>query len=88
MPAKVTADRPRRADARRNRERLLEAARREFARSGVDVPLAAVARAAEEAGPIDILVNSAAVVTVGPTAEQDVASYDSAFDVNVRAPYS
>ena len=44
-------------------------------------------RLAKEAGPIDILVNNAAVVTVGPTAEQDVGSYDSAFDVNVRAPY-
>jgi NAD(P)-dependent dehydrogenase (short-subunit alcohol dehydrogenase family) len=46
-----------------------------------------VRRLANEAGPIDILVNNAAVVTVGPTAEQDVESYDAAFDVNVRAPY-
>lgn len=35
-----------RADARRNRELLLETARRLFAESGADVPLAAVAKAA------------------------------------------
>jgi AcrR family transcriptional regulator len=37
---------PRRADARRNRERLIEAARTLFAESGTSVPLAAVAKAA------------------------------------------
>src|SRR6185503_16700232 len=36
----------RRSDARRNRERLIEAARTLFAREGTGVPLAAVAKAA------------------------------------------
>src|SRR3954452_23832476 len=37
---------PKRVDARRNRERLIEAARALFAEQGTSVPLAAVARAA------------------------------------------
>ena len=37
---------PGRADARRNRERLIEAARALFAEQGTAVPLAAVAKAA------------------------------------------
>src|SRR5262245_25964077 len=37
---------PRRADARRNRARLIDAARELFAESGTSVPLAAVAKAA------------------------------------------
>jgi NAD(P)-dependent dehydrogenase (short-subunit alcohol dehydrogenase family) len=46
-----------------------------------------VARLAEAAGDVDVLVNNAGVVTVGATADQDVASYETAFAVNVRAPY-
>ncbi|MBL7495954.1 TetR/AcrR family transcriptional regulator [Frankia sp. CNm7] len=42
----MTATRPLRADARRNRERLLEVAVREFSRDGPDVPLEAIAKAA------------------------------------------
>lgn len=41
-----TGGSPRRADARRNRERLIEAARRLFAEAGTTVPLAEVAKAA------------------------------------------
>jgi AcrR family transcriptional regulator len=41
-----TIPEPKRADARRNRERLLAAARTLFAESGADVPLAAAAKAA------------------------------------------
>ena len=37
---------PLRADARRNRERLIEAARKLFAEAGTGVPLATVAKAA------------------------------------------
>ncbi|MFE1026593.1 TetR/AcrR family transcriptional regulator [Streptomyces sp. NPDC058818] len=40
------ADRDLRADARRNRERVLEAARETFAAQGVDAPMSAVARRA------------------------------------------
>ena len=46
-----------------------------------------IRRLADEAGAVDILVNNAALITVGATAEQDVESYDAAFAVNVRAPY-
>jgi AcrR family transcriptional regulator len=42
----VSADRPQRADAVRNRERLLEAAAAEFAAKGADVPLEDIARTA------------------------------------------
>jgi AcrR family transcriptional regulator len=41
------ADRPIRADARRNRERLLEVAVRAFSQEGADVPLDAIAKEAE-----------------------------------------
>ncbi|WP_306320336.1 MULTISPECIES: TetR/AcrR family transcriptional regulator [unclassified Streptomyces] len=44
--AKAAAERPARADARRNRERLLAAARTAFTRDGTTVPLDAVAREA------------------------------------------
>ncbi|HEX4482361.1 MAG TPA: SDR family oxidoreductase [Solirubrobacteraceae bacterium] len=42
---------------------------------------------AEAAGEVDILVNNAAAIAVGPTREQDVESLDASFDVNVRAPF-
>jgi AcrR family transcriptional regulator len=47
-PAHTTADPPPdlRADARRNRERVLEAARQVFAAQGVDAPMSTVARRA------------------------------------------
>ena len=42
---------------------------------------------AETAGDVDILVNNAAVFPGAPTTAQDIASFDSAFAANVRAPY-
>ena len=47
----------------------------------------AVQQLADEAGPVDILVNNASVVTFAPTAEQELGVYDTAFAVNVRAPF-
>lgn len=50
----------------------------------------AIARAVGETvaalGGIDILVNSAAIGTYGPTVETDVAAYQAMMDINVRAP--
>jgi AcrR family transcriptional regulator len=45
-PSAPTADRPQRADARRNRERILEAAREVFAESGLDAQMEDLARSA------------------------------------------
>ncbi len=47
----------------------------------------AVQRLAEDAGTVDILVNNAGVVPFSATADQDLADYDAAFAVNVRAPF-
>ncbi|PZT70700.1 TetR family transcriptional regulator [Streptomyces sp. SW4] len=44
--SRITAQEKVRADARRNRERLLDAARAVFAERGIDAPMAAVARRA------------------------------------------
>jgi NAD(P)-dependent dehydrogenase (short-subunit alcohol dehydrogenase family) len=44
-------------------------------------------RLADAAGEVDILVNNAAFAAGGPSVEQDVASYEASFAVNVRAPY-
>ncbi|MDG4833224.1 SDR family NAD(P)-dependent oxidoreductase [Solwaraspora sp. WMMD1047] len=46
-----------------------------------------VRRLADEAGPVDILVNNAVAYTMAPTVEQDLDEYDAAFAVNVRAPF-
>jgi NAD(P)-dependent dehydrogenase (short-subunit alcohol dehydrogenase family) len=42
---------------------------------------------AEQAGPVDILINNAGISWSGPTAELDVATFDRLFTANVRAPY-
>jgi NAD(P)-dependent dehydrogenase (short-subunit alcohol dehydrogenase family) len=42
---------------------------------------------AEQAGPVDVLVNNAGFSWNGPTAELDVATFDRIFAANVRAPY-
>ncbi|HEX3873437.1 MAG TPA: SDR family oxidoreductase [Solirubrobacteraceae bacterium] len=49
--------------------------------------LVAVRRLADDAGDVDILVNNAAAFAVGPTVDQDSASFDESFDANVRGPY-
>src|SRR6201995_4281066 len=46
-----------------------------------------VRRLAEQAGEVDVLVNNAASLTPAPTLEQNVESFDTIFDVNVRAPF-
>jgi NAD(P)-dependent dehydrogenase (short-subunit alcohol dehydrogenase family) len=42
---------------------------------------------AEQAGPVDVLVNNAGFSWFGPTAELDVASFDRLFAANVRSAY-
>jgi NAD(P)-dependent dehydrogenase (short-subunit alcohol dehydrogenase family) len=42
---------------------------------------------AEQAGPVDVLVNNAGFSWFGPTAELDVATFDRLFTANVRAAY-
>jgi NAD(P)-dependent dehydrogenase (short-subunit alcohol dehydrogenase family) len=49
--------------------------------------LDSVGRLAEQAGDVDILVNNAGTFDFLPTAEQDVASFETMFQVNVRAPF-
>jgi NAD(P)-dependent dehydrogenase (short-subunit alcohol dehydrogenase family) len=46
-----------------------------------------VQRLAEQAGPVDVLVNNGGFSWFGPTAELDVATYDALFASNVRASY-
>ncbi|MER6142476.1 SDR family oxidoreductase [Streptomyces sparsogenes] len=48
---------------------------------------AGVRELVEEAGAVDILINNASAMTFSPTTAQDLASYDAAFAVNVRAPF-
>ncbi|MFE6164723.1 SDR family NAD(P)-dependent oxidoreductase [Streptomyces sp. NPDC056486] len=48
---------------------------------------AGVWQLAEDAGAVDILINNASVMTFSPTTGQDLAGYDAAFAVNVRAPF-
>ncbi|MFC4907410.1 SDR family NAD(P)-dependent oxidoreductase [Actinomadura gamaensis] len=47
----------------------------------------AVQQLADDAGKVDVLVNNAGVVPFGATTEQDIADFDAAFAVNVRAPF-
>jgi NAD(P)-dependent dehydrogenase (short-subunit alcohol dehydrogenase family) len=49
--------------------------------------LESVANLAEEADNIDVLVNNAGTWAFMPTTEQDVASFESMFDVNVRGTF-
>src|SRR5918997_386533 len=46
-----------------------------------------VARVIEQAGEVDVLVNNAGVFPGGPTHEVNEATFDSAFAVNVKAPF-
>ncbi|MEU6852965.1 SDR family oxidoreductase [Actinacidiphila alni] len=49
--------------------------------------LDSVRRLAEEAADVDVLVNNAGIFDFAPTGEQEAASYEEMFRVNVRAPY-
>ncbi|HEX4191185.1 MAG TPA: SDR family oxidoreductase, partial [Marmoricola sp.] len=49
--------------------------------------LASIEALAREAGDVDILVNNAATFPGAPLVDQDVATFEAAFDLNVRAPY-
>ena len=49
--------------------------------------LDSVTELAREAADVDVLVNNAGVFAFMPTADQDVASFESIFDVNVRGPF-
>jgi NAD(P)-dependent dehydrogenase (short-subunit alcohol dehydrogenase family) len=44
-------------------------------------------RAAELAGPVDVLVNSAGVFPFGPTEKTTEQQFDEVFALNVKAPY-
>ena len=46
-----------------------------------------VKRLANEAGPVDILINNAGFALFGPTAQLDVERFDALFASNVRAPF-
>ncbi|XUL85406.1 SDR family NAD(P)-dependent oxidoreductase [Streptomyces galilaeus] len=48
---------------------------------------AALRRLADEAGPVDILVNNAAIFPGAPTVDQDLDTLDESLAANVRAPY-
>ncbi|GIH25881.1 3-oxoacyl-ACP reductase [Acrocarpospora phusangensis] len=49
--------------------------------------LASVAALAEQAGPVDVLVNNAGSFPAAPTVEQDVPGFEMVFNTNVRGPY-
>lgn len=46
-----------------------------------------VARLGQEAAAADVLINNAGAFAFSPTADQDVASFESMFDVNVRGTF-
>lgn len=49
--------------------------------------LESVANLAQEAADVDVLVNNAGIWALLPTTEQDVGSFESMFDVNVRGTF-
>jgi NAD(P)-dependent dehydrogenase (short-subunit alcohol dehydrogenase family) len=49
--------------------------------------LESVAHLAQEAADVDILVNNAGAFGFSPTADQDLASFEQMFDVNVRGTF-
>jgi NAD(P)-dependent dehydrogenase (short-subunit alcohol dehydrogenase family) len=57
-----------------------------FVAADLDNP-AAIQRLAKDVGEIEVLVNNAGFSAWGPTAEFDVATFDSLFASNVRAPF-
>lgn len=46
-----------------------------------------VARVADAAGEIDVLVNLAGVAALGATVDTDEAAFDALFQINVKAPF-
>jgi NAD(P)-dependent dehydrogenase (short-subunit alcohol dehydrogenase family) len=46
-----------------------------------------VSRLADDVGDVDILVNNAGVFPFGPTDEVDEETFDTTFDINVKAPF-
>ena len=65
-----------------------EGGRAEFIAADLN-DIKSVPRLAERAGEVDVLINNAAATRTpfAPTLEQDVESFDTIFDVNVRAPF-
>src|SRR5262245_48182512 len=63
-----------------------EGGRAEFIAADLN-DIKSVRRLAEQVGEVDVLVNNAGTHTFGPTLEQDVESFDTTFDVNVRGPF-
>jgi NAD(P)-dependent dehydrogenase (short-subunit alcohol dehydrogenase family) len=65
-----------------------EGGRAEFIAADLN-DIKSVQRLAEHAGEVDVLINNAAAARTrfAPTLEQDVESFDTTFDVNVRAPF-
>jgi NAD(P)-dependent dehydrogenase (short-subunit alcohol dehydrogenase family) len=57
-----------------------------FVAADLNAP-ADIARLAADAGNVDVLVNNAGFSWFGPTADMDVATFDSLFASNVRATY-
>ncbi len=49
--------------------------------------LSEVARVADAAGEIDVLVNCAGVAAMGTTADTDEAAFDGLFHINVKTPF-
>ncbi len=49
--------------------------------------LSSIRALAEAVGPVDVLVNNAAIFPGGALVDQDVDGFEAAFDLNVRAPY-
>jgi NAD(P)-dependent dehydrogenase (short-subunit alcohol dehydrogenase family) len=49
--------------------------------------LESVAHLAEQASGADILINNAGTFAFLPTTEQDIASFEATFDINVRGPF-
>ena len=46
-----------------------------------------VARVADAAGEIDVLINCAGFAALAPTADTDEAAFDGLFQINVKAPF-
>jgi NAD(P)-dependent dehydrogenase (short-subunit alcohol dehydrogenase family) len=63
-----------------------EGGKARFAAADLSQP-AGVDDLAQQAGPVEILVNNAGTSWFGPTADLDVATFDQLFVANVRAPY-